>query len=149
MSEQMEPGSGQSKLPLLVSMAAAAAAGTIAVVARKALSGRGGGEGDGEGGEGERTRLDDVEQVADELDGLVGALRSEFKGPGDYQRLTEIADTISEYADQAADAFSRASSGEDESAGPRVTDELMSRISEIRGESGDVEGSESDQKVPA
>jgi hypothetical protein len=155
MPEQ-DTGSQQSKLsgamPLLVSTAAAAAAGAIAVVARKALSGGGDGDGGGsgsrkKGGDGDGgTRLDDVEKVSEDLSGLVDSLRSEFRESGDYRRLVEIADTISEYADQAADAFSEAASsdGDEEPSGRRVADDLMSRISEIRsgGKGGDRESEE-------
>ena len=42
----------------------------------------------------------DVEQVADDLEALVGQLRSELRDGPDFQRLMEIADTISERADQ-------------------------------------------------
>jgi hypothetical protein len=62
----------------------------------------------------------DVEKVADYLEGLVGELRSELRDGPDFQRLVEIADSISEHADQAAGTFST------------VNDALMSRISEIR-----------------
>jgi hypothetical protein len=63
----------------------------------------------------------DVEKVADDLEGLVGQLRSELKDGPDFQKLMEIADTISEHADQAAGTFST------------VNEALMSRIGEIRG----------------
>jgi hypothetical protein len=62
----------------------------------------------------------DVEKVADDLEGLVGQLRSELKSGPDFQKLMEIADTISEHADQAAGTFST------------VNDALMSRIGEIK-----------------
>jgi len=63
----------------------------------------------------------DVEQVADDLEALVGQLRSELRDGPDFQRLMEIADTISERADQAAGTFST------------VNEALMSRIGELRG----------------
>jgi hypothetical protein len=66
----------------------------------------------------------DVEKVADDLEGLVGQLRSELKNGPDFQKLMEIADTISEHADQAAGTFST------------VNEALMSRIGEIRGAVG-------------
>jgi hypothetical protein len=125
-----------------LSVAAGAAAGALAVVARKALSGDGGGgssraSGSGESGSSDGgTSFDDVEKVADDLEGLVGELRSESRSGPDFHRLVEIADTISEYADQAAAAFNVAGSDPDaegESSERRVTDELMSRISEITG----------------
>jgi hypothetical protein len=62
----------------------------------------------------------DVERVADDLEGLVGQLRSELKNGPDFQKLMEIADTISEHADQAAGTFST------------VNEALMSRIGEIK-----------------
>jgi hypothetical protein len=62
----------------------------------------------------------DVEKVADDLEGLVGQLRSELKNGPDFQKLMEIADTISEHADQAAGTFST------------VNEALMSRIGEIK-----------------
>jgi hypothetical protein len=135
----------QGAAPLLVSVAVGAAAGALAVVARKGLSGGGGGGGGGtsrerasdegrsssDGG----TSFDDVEKVADDLERLIDELRSAYRSE-DFHRLVEIADTISEYADQAADAFNAAGVGEDAEGGGserRVTDELMSRISEIIG----------------
>lgn len=63
----------------------------------------------------------DVERVADDLESLVGQLRSELRDGPDFQKLMEIADTISEHADQAAGTFST------------VNEALMSRIGEIRG----------------
>jgi len=63
----------------------------------------------------------DVERVADDLEGLVGQLRSELRNGADFQKLVEIADSISEHADQAAGTFST------------VNDALMSRIGEISG----------------
>lgn len=63
----------------------------------------------------------DVEKVADELEGLVGQLRSELQDGLDFQKLVEIADSISEQADQAAGTFST------------VNEALMSRIGELGG----------------
>lgn len=62
----------------------------------------------------------DVEKVADDLESLVGQLRSELQSGPDFQRLVEIADAISEQADQAAGTFST------------VNEALMSRIGEVR-----------------
>jgi hypothetical protein len=139
MAEQTETETQQQGLqgagPILVSAAAAAAAGAIAVVLRKALSERGGGDANGESESRDRaTSFGDVEKVADDLEGLVGELRSESQSGPDFERLVEIADTISEYADQAADAFNAVGSDPDAEGKPserRVTDELMSRVSEI------------------
>lgn len=63
----------------------------------------------------------DVEKVADDLEGLVGQLRSELRDGPDFQKLMEIADTISERADQAAGTFNT------------VNEALMGRIGELRG----------------
>jgi len=63
--------------------------------------------------------LKDVEKVADELEGLVGQLRSELKDGPDFEKLVEISDSISERADQAAGTFST------------VNEVLMGRISEL------------------
>jgi hypothetical protein len=141
--EQTEQSGGfQGAVPLLASVAAGAAAGAIAVVARKALSGDGGDEGEG-GGEASSasdredggTAFDDIDQVADDLAGLVDELRAQAEGEPDFRRLVELADAISEYADQAANAFeaSTGSDEESESSERRVTDDLMSRIGELTG----------------
>lgn len=65
--------------------------------------------------------IQDVEQVADDLESLVAELRSELKKGVDFERLTQISDEISEHADSAAQTFSS------------VNETLMSRISEIGG----------------
>ena len=65
--------------------------------------------------------IKDVERVADDLESLVGELRSELQNSPDFERLTQLADAISEHADNAAQTFSS------------VNETLMSRISEIRG----------------
>lgn len=64
--------------------------------------------------------LKDVEQVADDLESLVGELRSELQ-TGDFERLTQLADQISERADGAAETFSS------------VNETLLSRISDVSG----------------
>lgn len=142
--ENTEQGGGfQGAVPLLASVAAGAAAGAIAVVARKALSGDGGDERE-RGDEASRaseseddrgTAFDDIGQVADDLAGLVDELRAEAEGEPDFRRLIELADAISEYADQAANAFeaSAGSDDEDERRERRVTDDLTSRIRELTG----------------
>jgi hypothetical protein len=66
----------------------------------------------------------DVEKVADELEGLVGQLRSEVQNGPDFERLIEIADSISERADLAASTFNT------------VNEALMGRINEISSGSG-------------
>jgi len=65
--------------------------------------------------------IKDVEQVADDLEGLVGELRSELQNGPDFEKLVQIADEISEHADNAAQTFNN------------VNETLMSRISEITG----------------
>jgi hypothetical protein len=143
--EQTEQGGGfQGAVPLLASVAAGAAAGAIAVVARKALSGEGGDAGDGDEAseasdreEDRGTAFEDIGQVADDLAGLVDQLRAEAEGDPDFRRLVELADAISEYADQAANAFAAAAGSDDEGkeSERRVTDDLMGRIGELtRGE---------------
>ena len=64
--------------------------------------------------------LKDVERVADDLEGLVGQLRSELPN-GDFEKLTQLADQISERADNAAETFST------------VNETLMGRIKELTG----------------
>jgi hypothetical protein len=64
--------------------------------------------------------LKDVERVADDLEGLVGQLRSELPN-GDFEKLTQLADEISERADNAAETFST------------VNETLMGRIKELTG----------------
>jgi uncharacterized protein Yka (UPF0111/DUF47 family) len=63
----------------------------------------------------------DVERVADDLQTLVEDLRSEVKDGTDFERLMQIADEISEHADNAAQTFSS------------VNDTLMSRLAELGG----------------
>jgi hypothetical protein len=77
----------------------------------------------------------DVEKVADDLETLVGQLRTELQNGVDFGKLVEIADSISEHADQAAGTFST------------VNEALMSRIGELGGAaksgSGSARGSKS------
>jgi hypothetical protein len=65
--------------------------------------------------------LKDVERVADDLESLVGELRSELQSSPDFERLVRLADEISEHADVAAETFSN------------VNEALMSRIDELSG----------------
>jgi hypothetical protein len=68
--------------------------------------------------------LKDAESLADDLENLVGELRSELQ-KGDFERLAQLADEISEHADNAAETFSN------------VNETLMSRIGGLRsGRSG-------------
>ena len=64
--------------------------------------------------------LKDVEQVADDLSGLVDQLRKEIKNDASFERLTQLADQISEHADNAAGTFST------------VNDALMSRLDDLK-----------------
>ena len=144
MPEESEAGRQQQQgspelAPLLVSVAAAAVAGALAVVARKMMSGDAGAGpktgSDESGSDDGATSFDDLEQVADDLAALVEEFRSESAGR-DFKRLSEILDTLSEYADQAADAFTAsAGDGDSDQGGSerRVTEELMNRIGEITG----------------
>ena len=66
--------------------------------------------------------LKDVERVTDDLESLVGDLKKELKN-GDFDRLIQLADEISEQADKAAGTFAT------------VNDALMGRISELNGRS--------------
>jgi ABC-type transporter Mla subunit MlaD len=65
--------------------------------------------------------IKDVEQVADDLAGLVDELRQELKNSADFSKLVAIADEISEHADNAAQTFNN------------VNDTLMARLGEISG----------------
>jgi len=68
--------------------------------------------------------LKDVEQVADDLDGLVNRLREELRGGKvDFERLIETADEISEHADAAAGTFAT------------INEALMTRIGQVNGSS--------------
>ena len=83
--------------------------------------------------------LKDVEQVADDLSGLVDQLRKELKDNASFEKLVQIADQISEHADEAAGTFST------------VNEALMGRLSELKsGEqsrSGSNSGSSSRAKA--
>jgi hypothetical protein len=65
--------------------------------------------------------LKDVEQVANDLEGLVGELRSELKNGVDFGKLVAIADEISEHADNAAQTFNN------------INDALTARLAEVTG----------------
>jgi ABC-type transporter Mla subunit MlaD len=65
--------------------------------------------------------LKDVERVADDLSNLVDQLRREIRDNASFDRLVQLADQISEHADEAAGTFST------------VNDALMSRLNEIKG----------------
>jgi len=65
--------------------------------------------------------IKDIEQVADDLESLVGELRRELKDGADFDKLVTIADEIGSHADNAAQTFSS------------VNDTLMTRLDEITG----------------
>jgi hypothetical protein len=64
--------------------------------------------------------LKDVEQVADDLSSLVDQLRKELRDNASFERLVQIADEISEHADNAAGTFST------------VNEALMSRLDDLK-----------------
>jgi gas vesicle structural protein len=68
--------------------------------------------------------IKEVQKVADGLEQLVSELRSEIDNGADFERMTQIADEISEQADSTAQTFSS------------VNETLMSRINEVTGKSG-------------
>jgi hypothetical protein len=68
--------------------------------------------------------LKDVEKVADDLSNLVDQLRSELRDSPSFERLVQLADEISEHADEAAGTFST------------INEVLMSRLSEIKSGGG-------------
>jgi ABC-type transporter Mla subunit MlaD len=72
--------------------------------------------------------LKDVERVADDLSNLVDQLRREIRDNASFDRLVQLADEISEHADQAAGTFST------------VNDALMSRLNEIKAGSRSASG---------
>jgi len=82
--------------------------------------------------------LKDVEQVADDLSSLVDQLRKEIKNDASFDKLVQLADQISEHADEAAGTFST------------VNEALMGRLNELKGsQSGDRSGSSSSSRAKA
>jgi hypothetical protein len=79
----------------------------------------------------------DVEKVADDLEGLVDELRNEVQNGTDFERLMQIADEISEHADNAAQTFSS------------VNETLMSRLSEVGGSKRSSSGSKAKSSTSA
>jgi ABC-type transporter Mla subunit MlaD len=73
--------------------------------------------------------LKDVEQVADDLSNLVDQLRKELSQGASFDKLVQVADQISEHADEAAGTFST------------MNEALMSRLNELKNESGNSAGS--------
>ena len=78
--------------------------------------------------------IKDVDQVADDLERLVGELRSELGNGPDFEKLVQIADEISEHADNAAQTFNS------------VNDALMARLDEVTGRKRSSSNSSSSQK---
>jgi hypothetical protein len=68
--------------------------------------------------------LKDVERVADDLSNLVDQLRREIRDNASFDRLVQLADEISEHADEAAGTFST------------VNEALMNRLNEIKSNTG-------------
>jgi hypothetical protein len=83
--------------------------------------------------------MKDVEQVADDLSGLVDQLRKELRDSPSFDKLVALADQISERADGAAETFST------------VNEALMSRLSEVKGNAsgGQTAGSSSSGRAKA
>ena len=75
--------------------------------------------------------LKDVEQVADDLSSLVDQLRKELSQGASFDKLVQVADQISEHADEAAGTFAT------------MNEALMSRLSELKTQSGSSAGSSS------
>lgn len=65
--------------------------------------------------------LKEVEKLADDLENLVGELRSEIRNNTDFEKLMQIADEISEHADNVAQTFGS------------VNEALMSRLEDVKG----------------
>ena len=71
--------------------------------------------------------LKDVERVADDLSNLVDQLRQELRNSPSFEKLVQLADEISEHADEAAETFNT------------VNEALTARIAELRsGRAGNV-----------
>lgn len=75
--------------------------------------------------------LKDVEQVADDLSNLVDQLRKELSQGASFDRLVQVADQISEHADEAAGTFST------------MNEALMSRLNDLKSGSGGSSGGSS------
>jgi ABC-type transporter Mla subunit MlaD len=75
--------------------------------------------------------LKDVEQVADDLSNLVDQLRKELSQGASFDKLVQVADQISEHADEAAGTFAS------------MNEALMNRLSELKNQSGNSGGGSS------
>ena len=69
--------------------------------------------------------LKDVEQVADDLSNLVDQLRKELSQGASFDKLVQVADQISEHADEAAGTFAS------------MNEALMSRLNDLKNQAGD------------
>lgn len=81
--------------------------------------------------------LKDVEQVADDLSNLVDQLRRELKDSASFDKLVQIADQISEHADEAAGTFST------------VNEALMGRLNDLKGSQSGSSSSGSSSRAKA
>jgi ABC-type transporter Mla subunit MlaD len=68
--------------------------------------------------------LKDVDQVADDLSNLVDQLRKELSQGASFDKLVQVADQISEHADEAAGTFST------------MNEALTSRLKELKNDTG-------------
>jgi ABC-type transporter Mla subunit MlaD len=78
--------------------------------------------------------IKEVGKVFDDLENLVKELRNELSDGPDFEKLVQIADEISEHADNAAQTFNS------------VNEALMSRLNEVRGTKKSSSGSQSKEK---
>jgi hypothetical protein len=84
--------------------------------------------------------LKDVQQITQELEGLVGQLNSELQnGEVDFEKLVSVTDELSERADSLAETFSN------------MNDALMQRLQSAKrgSRSGSRQGSRSPAKAGA
>ncbi|MFL5920637.1 MAG: hypothetical protein ACJ75Q_08035 [Gaiellaceae bacterium] len=81
--------------------------------------------------------LKDVEQVADDLSNLVDKLRRELRQGASFDQLVQIADQISEHADEAATTFST------------VNEALMGRLNDLKGNKSGSSSSGSSSRAKA
>jgi ABC-type transporter Mla subunit MlaD len=68
--------------------------------------------------------LKDVERVADDLSNLVDQLRKELSQGASFDKLVQVADQISEHADEAAGTFAT------------MNEALMSRLDNLKNQAG-------------
>jgi ABC-type transporter Mla subunit MlaD len=68
--------------------------------------------------------LKDVERVADDLSNLVDQLRKELSQGASFDKLVQVADQISEHADEAAGTFAT------------MNEALMSRLDDLKNQGG-------------